>query len=211
MTLHLPCAILKRGPFGYVCQAESTLTEEQEKNRIETAEVLKPYQKEPRNLIPILQAVQGKIGYLPREAMIEVAVYLCISPADVYGVVTFYDQFRLTPPGKHPIKVCLGTACHMKGGNLLLESWERELKVKQGETTPDREFSLERVACVGCCAMAPVAVVDGMVRGKVTPTKVSGLLLGLKMGKQQQTTDAKIEAKDDNSAATADGFSKDQR
>ena len=183
------------------------MTEEQEQNRTETAEVLKAYPKEPRNLITILQAVQGKLGYLPREAMTEVASYLGISPADVYGVVTFYDQFRLTPPGKHPIKVCLGTACHMKGGNLLLESWERELKVKQGETTPDREFSLERVACVGCCAMAPVAVVDGTVQGKVTPTKVSGLLLGLKMGKQQQAT----EAKDDNSAATGDCFSKDRR
>lgn len=148
-------------------------------------EILKPFQKERGSLIPILQEVQARFGYLPREAMVEVSRVLRLPDTEVYGVATFYNQFRLTPPGKHPIKVCLGTACHMKGGKLILEAWERELGVKVGETTPDREYSLERVACIGCCAMAPVSVVNGNIQGRVTPTRVKGILLTFQMDKER--------------------------
>jgi NADH-quinone oxidoreductase subunit E len=93
--------------------------------------------------------------------------------------VTFYNQFRLNPPGKHSIRVCLGTACHMKGGYITLDAWKRRLKIESRQTTPDREFDLDTVACVGCCAMAPVTVVDNKPEGKVEPTRVDGILLGL--------------------------------
>jgi len=146
------------------------------------APILKGYKRERKNLIPILQGVQDKLHYLPLEAIIEVANFFEIAPSAVYGVVTFYNQFRMTPPGKHPIKVCLGTACHMKGGELISEAWERELGIKVGEVTEDREFDLERVACVGCCAMAPVAVIDEAVHGQVTPTKIQGMVSAIKRG-----------------------------
>lgn len=151
----------------------------------ETDKVLKNFSRDRSNLIPILQQVQEKLGYVPREAMLQVARHLDIPEIDVYAVVTFYNQFRLTPPGKHQIKVCLGTACHVKGGNTILECWERRLSIRAGETTPDRQFSVDRVACVGCCAMAPVSVVDEVVHGKISPTRVDGILLSFEMAKQK--------------------------
>ena len=151
----------------------------------ETGLILKKYPRKRQNLIPVLQGVQGKLGYLPREAMIEIANYLDVAPVDVYGVVTFYNQFRLNPPGKHSVRVCLGTACHMKGGYIALDAWKRRLKIESGETTPDCEFDLDTVACVGCCTKAPVTVVDGNPEGQVEPTRVDGILLGF--GYEQDT------------------------
>ncbi|MFC1978668.1 NAD(P)H-dependent oxidoreductase subunit E [Chloroflexota bacterium] len=142
--------------------------------------IFEKYRRERKNLIPILQDVQEKLHYLPLESIVEVAGFFNIAPSAVYGVVTFYNQFRMIPPGKHPIKVCLGTACHMKSGELVLEAWERELGIKVGQVTEDMEFDLERVACVGCCAMAPVAVVDEAVHGQVTPTKIQGIVGAIK-------------------------------
>ncbi|MFC1919297.1 NADH-quinone oxidoreductase subunit NuoE, partial [Chloroflexota bacterium] len=139
--------------------------------------------KQRQNLIPILQQIQGQIGYLPREAMMEVAEYLEIPEMDVYSVVTFYNQFRLNPPGKHSVRVCLGTACHMRGGYVILDAWKRRLGIDLGETTPDREFDLDTVACVGCCAMAPVVVVEDKVEARVSPTRVDGILLSYKLKK----------------------------
>lgn len=150
---------------------------EREQNIQETRQILRGFSRTRPSLIPILQKVQGKLGYLPREAMTEIAGYLDIPAIDVYGVVTFYNQFRLNPPGKHSIRVCLGTACHMKGGYITLEAWERRLKIKSRQTTEDREFDLDTVACVGCCTMAPVTVVDNKPEGKVEPTRVDGILL----------------------------------
>ena len=146
----------------------------------QTLEVLKAYTPERKNLIPILQDVQKKLLYLPLEAMQIVARFINVSGSMVYGVATFYNQFRLTPPGKHPIRVCLGTACHMKGGELIMEEWERKLEIKSGEVTPDREFDLDRVACIGCCAMAPVAVINGTVHGNLSNTKIEGILAAFK-------------------------------
>jgi NADH-quinone oxidoreductase subunit E len=155
----------------------------EEEMKQQAADILKSWRGERRGLIPVLQEIQAKFGYLPPEAMLQVAKLQRIPESAVYGVATFYNQFRFAPPGKHPIKVCLGTACHMKGGNIISEAWERELGIKVGEVTPDHEFSLERVACVGCCAMAPVTVVEETVQGKVTPTRVKGILLSFELNK----------------------------
>jgi NADH-quinone oxidoreductase subunit E len=160
----------------------------QEQGRIlqKTRAVLRRFTKKRENLVPILQQVQDELGYLPREAMIEIARFLKIPKIDVYEVVTFYNQFRLTPPGRHSIRVCLGTACHMKGGYILLDAWKRRLGIDRGQTTKDREFDLDTVACVGCCAMAPVNVIDKKAEGRVSPTKIDGFLLAFKMEKEKK-------------------------
>jgi NADH-quinone oxidoreductase subunit E len=115
-----------------------------------------------------------------------VADHLEMSTVEVYGVATFYNQFRFHPPGRHPIKVCLGTACHVRGGDIILENFERKLEIQEGQTTPDREFSIERVACVGCCALAPVAVIGETVHGHMAPSKVEGLILGFRLEKEKE-------------------------
>lgn len=157
------------------------------KVRQETRRILKRFGRKRGNLIPILQKVQGRLGYLPRQAMLEIAQFLDVPSIDVYSVVTFYNQFRLNPPGKHSIRVCLGTACHMKGGYITLDAWKRRLDVDRGETTPDREFDLDTVACVGCCTMAPVTVVDDKPQAKVEPTKVDGILLSFEHEREKKS------------------------
>jgi NADH-quinone oxidoreductase subunit E len=154
--------------------------EEKSRVRQQTRQVLKGFSHKRQHLIPVLQKVQDRLGYLPREAMTEIAAYLSLPEIDVYGVVTFYNQFRRNPPGKHSIRVCLGTACHMKGGYITLDAWKRRLGINPGETTTDREFDLDTVACVGCCTMAPVTVVDNKPQAKVEPTRVDGILLAFK-------------------------------
>ena len=158
---------------------------DEEETKLQTLEILEAHPRGRGKLIPILQDVQAKLGYLAREAMLEIATFLDVPESEVYSVATFYNQFRFVPPGKHQFKVCLGTACHIKGGSIVLESWQRELGIKEGETTADREFSLERVACVGCCAMAPVTVVDDTVEGKISPTRVKGILLSFEIEKEK--------------------------
>ena len=144
------------------------------------AELLTTYKEDRNNLIPLLQEVQAKFGYLPREAMLEIAKFLQIPGSAVYGVATFYNQFRFTPLGKYPIKVCMGTACHMQGGRLVSEALERELDIKVGGITENEEFSLDRVACIGCCVMAPVMVIGEAVYPKMTPLKVEEALTQFK-------------------------------
>jgi NADH-quinone oxidoreductase subunit E len=165
---------------------ESTVTEELLEVIRRVKRVLARFGRKKRNLIPVLQKVQGELGYLPREAMLEIARFLAIPAIDVYGVATFYNQFRFNPPGRHSIRVCLGTACHMKGGYITLDAWKRRLEIDQGETTPDREFDLDTVACVGCCAMAPVTVVDDKPEGKVEPTKVDGIMLAFEREREKR-------------------------
>ena len=169
-------------------------TEEPVAVRRKTNRVLKRFAARRGNLIPVLQAVQTRLGYLPTEAMRAIAAFLKIDEVDVYGVVTFYGQFRLNPPGKHSIRVCLGTACHMKGGYISLDAWKRRLGIDAGETTADREFDLDTVACVGCCTLAPVTVVDDRPEAKVEPTRVDGILLAFeneRLAASAETTDAK--------------------
>jgi len=142
----------------------------------ELAEIFKSYQAEKGAVIPLLQKVQENLGYLSKEAISEIAKFSGISESEVFGVASFYAQFRFTPRGEHSLKVCLGTACHVRGGSNILETVERELGVQPGGTTSDYKFSLERVACFGCCALAPVMVVDKDVHGRMTTTKVKDIL-----------------------------------
>ncbi len=128
------------------------------------------------DLVPILQEIQEEFGYIPPEAMRRTARFLSLSEAYVYGVATFYAQFSFTPQGKHKIKVCLGTACHVRGGTQILRTISKRLGIKPGETTPDYQFSMERVACFGSCALAPVVVINGKVHGRMTPQKAEALL-----------------------------------
>ena len=144
------------------------------------AKLLAPYPKDRSSLISLLQEVQTRFGYLPREAMQEIARFLQIPGSAVYGVATFYNQFRFTPLGRHPVKVCMGTACHMQGGRLISEALERELDIEVGGITEDEEFSLDRVACIGCCMMAPVMVIGEAVYPKMTPLKVEEALTQFK-------------------------------
>jgi NADH:ubiquinone oxidoreductase subunit E len=139
-------------------------------------ELLAPYQGERGVLIPVLQQVQGEFGYISEQAVSEIARFLAVSQSEIYGVATFYAQFRFTRPGEHMIKVCQGTACHVRGGARIMETVERDLGINPGETTEDYKFSLERVACFGCCALSPVMVVDDTVYSRMTPAKAKHIL-----------------------------------
>jgi len=165
---------------------EEKMSDEEVEIKEKVRTLLKGIGSKRENLIPILQRIQEELGYLPPDAMLEVARFLNIPEIDVYSVATFYNQFRLTPPGKHSIRVCMGTACHVKGGHITLAAWQRRLKIGVGETSPDREFDLDTVACVGCCAMAPVTVVDKKVQAKANPTRVDGILLSYQLQKEQE-------------------------
>ena len=127
-------------------------------------------------LIPILQDVQGELGYISPESVAAISRYLRISENEVFGVSSFYAQFRFTEPGRHSVRVCLGTACHVRGGSTLLDSLESGLGIACGETTPDRRYDLERVACLGCCALSPVVQIDGRIFSKITVNKLTELL-----------------------------------
>jgi len=135
--------------------------------------ILSQYEGASADLIPILQAVQERFGYLPREVMEGIAKFLRLPESTVYGVSTFYAQFKLTPTGKRIVKVCRGTACHVRGGVRILREVERRLGVKPGETTDDMEYTLETVACIGACALAPNMVIDSETYGRMTTKKVA--------------------------------------
>jgi len=137
-------------------------------------------------LIPALQDIQQRCGYLSAQAIDELSRSTGVSANEIYGVATFYTQFRFSPPGEHTIRVCEGTACHVRGGQQILNEVEQQLKIKAGQTTGDGRFSLERVACLGCCALAPVAVVDDEVHASMTAKKISSLLSKYKGGKTRK-------------------------
>jgi len=145
----------------------------------EVIEIVKTHDSDPSNLIPILQDVQLIDGYLSEKALAEIADRLEISESMVYGVATFYTQFKFIKPGKHQIKICQGTACHVKGSNTLLDVIKSNLKIAPGQTTEDGNVSLERVACLGCCALAPVIVVDDEIHGKMTQDSTAEVLKSL--------------------------------
>ncbi len=144
-------------------------------NQLEDILVRYP-QRDRGSLIPILQEVQGLYGYISPQTVDEISHFTQVSPGEIFGVASFYSQFRFTKPGQHTIKVCLGTACHVRGSGRLLELLEYQLKIKTGETTTDEKFSLEHVACFGCCALAPVIVVDKEVHGRMSSTKTQKLV-----------------------------------
>lgn len=127
-------------------------------------------------LMPVLHEAQNIYGYLPSEVQTVIADELNIPLAEVYGVATFYSQFSLQPKGKHKISICLGTACYVKGSDKVLEAVEHELRIRCGECTPDKRFSIESCRCVGACGLAPVMIIDGEVYGKLSPADVKGIL-----------------------------------
>jgi NADH-quinone oxidoreductase subunit E len=122
-------------------------------------------------LIPVLQKVQDAFGYLSKDTLMGISEELSIPLSDIYGVVTFYAQFRLTQQGRNILKVCHGTACHVGGSEGISEALVDELKIGHGETTPDHKFTLERVACLGCCSLAPCLMINGETYGRLTPEK----------------------------------------
>ena len=132
------------------------------------AGILARYEGQKGSLIPILQKAQAESGYLAEGAVSQIARFLGISNSEVYGVATFYSQFRFTVPGEHTIKVCLGTSCYVRAATQIMEALEQKLGIKADETTPDLKFNLERVACFGCCALSPIIVVDDTVHSRVT-------------------------------------------
>ncbi len=142
------------------------------------SDILSSYSAERGSLIPILHEVQNHLGYLSRESMDAVAAYLGISSGTVYGVATFYTGFKLVPSGRHCVKACRGTACHVKGAGRVLGELEKRLGIKSGETTKDLEYSLETVACIGACALAPTMTIDSDTYGEMTPQRVAEVLDG---------------------------------
>lgn len=143
----------------------------------ELAKIFQNYPDKQREyLIPLLQNVQEEYGYLSEENMIHVASHLNVPASKVFGTATFYNQFRLVPLGKNLIRVCRGTACHVKGSGQILEALQSELNVQPGETTEDGKFTLETVACIGACSIAPVIVINDEFFGRLTPKEVRALL-----------------------------------
>ena len=141
----------------------------------EMKKILAKHPAKRSSLIPFLQDIQDSFGYLSKEAIDELARLTDISVNEIYGVATFYTQFRFSPPGEHSVRVCQGTACHVRGGQQILNEVEQQLKIKAGQTTADGKFDLERVACLGCCALAPVIVVDDKVHAEVSVKKISSV------------------------------------
>jgi NADH-quinone oxidoreductase subunit E len=139
-------------------------------------EILSQFAPSQKELIPILHAIQAEYGYVPGDAVTAISRFLSISEGEIYGVLTFYRGFGLEPRGKFLITVCLGTACHVRGGANIASELERKLGLKAGGTTPDRTFSLETVNCLGCCAIGPVVVVNGVYHSRVTLKKVESIL-----------------------------------
>ena len=159
-----------------VTQSSAVLEEFSSEQMDKVDEIIVAYRGKPGGLIPVLEKVQEVLGYLPVEVQKIVAKGLNIPKANVYGVVTFYSFFTMTPKGKHVIRVCLGTACYVRGSQRILEKVSHILKVNPGECTEDRQFSLETVRCLGACGLAPVVVVDEDTYGQVKPAKVESIL-----------------------------------
>ena len=132
--------------------------------------------KELGSLIPLLQSAQDAYGYISEESMVFISQVSGIPLSEIYGVVTFYTQFRTTPLGKYVIRVCNGTACHVNGSRLIEQTISEELKIKRDETTPDGLFTLESVACIGCCSLAPVIMINDDTHGGLSPAKVRKIL-----------------------------------
>jgi NADH-quinone oxidoreductase subunit E len=138
-------------------------------------DILVHYRGNRGELVPILQEVQESLGYLPEKAMLDVAKFIGVSESHVYAVASFYAQFRLLPLGKKRVAVCRGTACHIRGAPQILSTVERTIGLKEGETSDDLEYTLETVACIGCCALAPCIRVNKDVSGEMTPEKAEEL------------------------------------
>ncbi len=138
--------------------------------------IINQYGEKESAILAILQDIQAKERYLPKEALEYVSQKMRIPLTNIYRIATFYNALSLKPRGRHKIDVCLGTACHVRGGNKIMEKLERDLGIPVGETTKDNRFTLESVRCIGCCSLGPVAVIDGNVFGRLAQDKVPALL-----------------------------------
>ncbi len=156
------------------CTCQDVASEEELLGRLD--EVLAQYRDKPGALIPVLQIAQGIFGYLPEVALKRISLGLNKSYSEVAGVVTFYSFFTTVPRGKHLVRVCLGTACYVRGGNRVLDAVKQKLGIDVGETTDDRQFSLEVARCFGACGLAPVITVDDEVHHRVKPIKIEAIL-----------------------------------
>lgn len=157
-----------------VTLAKDTLTKDDVADKMQ--EIFSQHAGERQELIPILQETQQQFRYLPAAAMKEISHFLRVPESTVYGVSTFYAQFKLTPLGRRIIRVCRGTACHVRGAGKVLAELEKQLGIKAGETTEDLEYTLETVACIGACALAPTMTIDNETHGKMTVKKVAEVL-----------------------------------
>ena len=147
-----------------------------EKIKKEVDEILNQFTHDKENLITILNEVQMKYGYIPKIAQMEIADYLNIALAEVYGVITFYSRFTLVPKGKYNVSICLGTACFVKGSREILERAKAKLGIEEGQTTADGKFSLDTTRCVGACGLAPVFTINDEVYGKASVKKLDEVL-----------------------------------
>jgi len=167
-----------------IALAVDSLTKADVEDKIKV--VFSRHHGEKQELIPILQETQAQFRYLPAAAMKEIARFLRMPESTVYGVSTFYAQFKLTPLGKKIIRVCRGTACHVRGATKVLNELESRLGIKAGETTDDLEYTLETVACIGACALAPTMTIDNVTHGKMTAKKVAEVLGDRSEAKQEK-------------------------
>ena len=142
----------------------------------EMKEILEKYKVDKENLIPILNDVQEKYGYIPKLAQLEISNYLRLPMAEIFGVITFYSRFTLEPKGKYNISVCLGTACFVKGSQAILDRLKDRLKIEEGKTTEDGKFSIDTTRCVGACGIAPVFTVNNEVYGHATVKKLDEVI-----------------------------------
>jgi NADH-quinone oxidoreductase subunit E len=149
------------------------------KEKIEIDEILNTSKSKNGNIISILQEIQNNFGYLPAKLLYYTSRKLKISLAEIYSIATFYTQFKFTPKGKYNIICCEGTACHVKGGALILDFIENTLQIKSGEITEDGFFSLESVACLGCCAISPVCIINNKIYGNLTIKKIRKIIKNL--------------------------------
>lgn len=145
-----------------------------ESSEIDT--IIKQYGEKESAILAILQDIQTKEKYLPKKVLEQVSQKMRIPMANIFRIATFYNALSIKPRGRHKVDVCLGTACHVRGGNKIIDKLSRDLGIQVGETTKDKRFTLELVRCVGCCSLGPVMVVDGNVFGRLTQEKVPGLL-----------------------------------
>ena len=159
-------------------------------NRAEVDAIIDRIGQEPEHLIPILQALQAHFNFLPSDALQRIAEKTRIRPSDITGVATFYGQFRLQPAGRHTVKVCIGTACHVKGADTIYESFKRYLKIgPETDTDKDRLFTVEKVACLGCCMLAPAVQIDDITYAHVQPPKVGDVLTDFLLAQDAPTSE----------------------
>lgn len=170
------------GAMGCCCGKSKPNTENFKKLDL----ILEKYKDMPGSLISILQETQAIYNYLPREALNYISEEIGVKPAKILGVATFYTQFRLNPVGEFVIMLCQGTACHVNGSKAIEEAVCEELGIKEGETTKDNLFTLENVACLGCCSLSPVMMINGETYGKLTPDKAREIIKQIKQEKSQE-------------------------